>query len=158
TMMRKIHLISVLAFILSMSGCTGSGNSQQTKRAVNSAGNEAAQQSGTSLFASSRGKPDCDLSLNLVNSTFRLARLYSRKSPVRHVLIRERSTQTGCTNSEGLTGTIAIEGWVDKFDAGTIPTWQAQSEGHEGNIDGDFYKITKHGCCGSTEASVYFNL
>src|SRR5262249_32472336 len=117
-----------------------------------------AQQTGTSLFASSLGKPDCDLSVNLVNSTFRLARLFSRKSPVRHVLIRERSTQTGCTNSEGLTGTIAIEGWIDKFDAGTIPTWQTQSEGHEGNIEGDFYKITKHGCCGSTEASVYFNL
>src|SRR5215475_7278328 len=26
------------------------------------------------------------------------------------------------------------------------PTWQAQSEGHEGNLDGDTYKISKHGC------------
>src|SRR5262249_32373126 len=118
----------------------------------------AAQQSGTSLFASSLGKPDCELNVNLINSTFRLARVSSRKSPTRQVLIRERSTQTGCTNSEQLSGMIAIEGWIDKFDVGTPSTWQAQSEGHEGNIDGDFYKITKHGCCGATDASVYFNL
>ena len=151
-MNRSTELIGAIVFILSIAGCSASPNpaKQETIAAV--------QQSGTSSFSSSVGPPDCDLNVNLVNTSFRLARISSRNAPVRHVLVRERSTQTGCTNSEGMKGVIAIEGWVNNFDVGKMPTWQAQAEGHEGAIDGDFYKITKQGCCGSTASFAYFNL
>ena len=151
-MNRSTELFGTIVIALAIAGCSASPNPAKEDAP------SAVQQSGTSSFKSSAGPPDCDLNVNLVNTSFRLARISSRNAPVRHVLVREQSTQTGCTNSEGMTGMIAIEGWIDQFDAGKTPTWQAQAEGHEGAIDGDFYKVTKHGCCGSTDSSIYFNL
>ena len=155
-MNRSTEVIGTIVISLAIAGCNASPNSP--KNSPKEEAPSAVQQSGTSSFKSSAGPPDCDLNVDLINTSFRLARISSRNAPVRHVLVREKSTQTGCTNSEGMTGMIAIEGWIDQFDAGKTPTWQAQAEGHEGTIDGDFYKITKHGCCGSTDSSVYFNL
>ncbi len=154
--MRQIRTISAIAFSFLIGGCGVPRDSQTEARAVEDS--TQAHQTGTSSFSSSLEKPDCGLSVNSVNTTFALATLYSRNSPVRHVLLREQFTQSGCTNSEGLTGTVAVEGWVDRFEAGRLPSWQAQAEGHEGKIDGNFYKVTKRGCCGATPASVYFNL
>jgi hypothetical protein len=157
--LEMLRRIGALALSFSIAGCGVLQNSQNNApQSADAKPQENVQQTGTSTFAAATGKVDCDLNVNVVNSTFKLARVVSRNSPVHHVLVRERSTNTGCTNSEGLTGAIALEGWVDSFEAGRAPTWQSQGEGHEGRVDGNFYRITKQGCCGATPASAYFNL
>src|SRR5262249_10668043 len=107
-MNRSTELISALVLILPLAACSAPPNaSKKEAPRADSKTEPAVQQSGTSSFASSAGPPDCDLNVNLVNTSFRIGRIYSRKAPLRQILVRERSTQTGCTNSEGLTGTIA---------------------------------------------------
>src|SRR5689334_22188934 len=142
-MNRRMEFVSAVVLILSIAGCGQSPKPTTQAPATDAKGDPSVQQSGTSTFAASAGPPDCDLNVNLVNTSFRIARIYSRNAPVRNVLVKERSTRTGCTNSEGLNGTIAIEGWVNNFDAGKTPSWQTQAEGDEGAIDEDFYRITK---------------
>jgi hypothetical protein len=151
--MRLTRTALMMCVLLEIAGCNpGVKNSSETPAT------DAAQQSGTSTFSYSMGEPDCGLNVQSVNTKFSLATVSARNAPTHQILLKEQFSQKGCTNSEGLKGSVEISGWLDQFEAGRAPSWQAHAEGHEGEIDGPFYRATKHGCCGSTAASVYINL
>src|SRR4030095_1409135 len=142
-MVRLMKPFFAIALLLSVSGCNSSrGTENASRNPTDAEPNRAVQQSGASTFSSSSGNADCGLSLDSVNTKFTLALVSSRSAPTRHVLVKEEVRQQGCTNSEGMKGTVDLWGWVDQFEAGIASTWQAHTEGHEGEIDGAFYRVT----------------
>jgi hypothetical protein len=59
---------------------------------------------------------------------------------------------------EGKLGTVKVEGWAGKFPHARRKAWTIVSEGDEGAIQGNFYRMTKLGCCGALPTQIWFSL
>jgi hypothetical protein len=73
------------------------------------------------------------------------------------VLLEEfRSEWTPGT--EGKRAKVRVDGWTGEFPNPTRKAWTILSEGDEGKVHNNFYKVTRYGCCAALTTQIWFNL
>jgi len=74
-----------------------------------------------------------------------------------HALVLRESVNTDREDGvEGSRGTVTVEAFLDNIT--NSPLWRIQQEGHEGEVEGDLYTITKRACCDAPTTYIYFSL
>src|SRR5262249_31558219 len=53
---------------------------------------------------------------------------------------------------------VRVDGWVGNYPNPSRKAWTIFSEGDEGKVDGNFYKVKRYGCCDDPSTEVWFNL
>jgi len=76
----------------------------------------------------------------------------------RTLLLLEEFRSERILRAEGQQGTVTLQAWIGKDDSPGEKLWTIQQEGDEGAVADRFYRITKHGCCGAEDTSVFFNI
>jgi hypothetical protein len=76
----------------------------------------------------------------------------------RSLLLLEEFQSERVLNGEGQEGSVNVQAWIGKDANPNQKLWTIKNEGDDGAIAGRFYRINKHGCCGSEETSVFFNI
>ncbi|MGH9754958.1 MAG: hypothetical protein ACREA2_19445 [Blastocatellia bacterium] len=113
----------------------------------------------SSSIRSARDKYGNDVIIT-TNRRFTFTRFYPNySSPGYHpmVLLEEfRSEWTRGT--EGKRAKIRVDGWVGDFPNPSRKAWTILSEGDEGEVHNDFYKVTRYGCCALINTQIWFNL
>jgi hypothetical protein len=98
----------------------------------------------------------------ITNRRFSFSRFYennvSSEENQRTLLLEEEFQSERSLSEEGQTGTVTVQAWIGKDASPKTRLWTLTQEGDEGGIADRFYKVIKHGCCGSEATAVYFNL
>jgi len=95
------------------------------------------------------------------NRRFSFTRVYPDNVPqeqVRTVLLLEEFRSERILEAEGQQGSVTVQAWMGKDASPTEKLWTVDQEGDEGRVDGRFYRVTKHGCCGAEDTFVFFNI
>jgi hypothetical protein len=53
---------------------------------------------------------------------------------------------------------IRVDGWAGNFPNPSRKVWTILSEGHEGEVQGNFYKVKWYGCCTDPDTQIWFSL
>jgi hypothetical protein len=59
---------------------------------------------------------------------------------------------------EGKIANIKVDGWAGKFPKPSRKAWTIRSEGDSGETHGNFYKVTRYGCCDTLTTQIWFSL
>lgn len=59
---------------------------------------------------------------------------------------------------EGKRAKIKVAGWIGNFPNPSRKAWTILSEGDEGRVYNNFYKVTRYGCCAAPDAQIWFSL
>lgn len=59
---------------------------------------------------------------------------------------------------EGKRAKVRVDGWAGDFPNPSKKAWTILSEGDEGEIHDNFYKVTRYGCCANLSAQIWFSL
>ena len=59
---------------------------------------------------------------------------------------------------EGKRATVKVDGWAGDFPNPRKKVWTILSEGDEGHVHDNYYKIIRYGCCGSLSTQMWFSL
>src|SRR5262245_57515696 len=76
----------------------------------------------------------------------------------RSMLLLEEFRSERILRAEGQEGSVTVQAWIGKDDSPGEKLWTIHQEGDEGAVADRFYRITKHGCCGAEDTSVFFNI
>src|SRR5215831_21011903 len=115
----------------------------------------------TSSIRSARDKYGNDVIIT-TNRRFNVAEVYPDhsipdKGNHSMVLLEEfRSEWTPGT--EGKRAKIRVDGWAGEFPNPSRKAWTILSEGDEGEVHDNFYKVTRYGCCASITTQIWFSL
>jgi len=101
---------------------------------------------------------DCGSQVTIVNRAYRTAFLLDTAGNSHDILLAEEVTSKGCLHSEGLESTVRVTAWIDPARSESRPAWTASAKGEVGEVEGDFYRVTAHGCCDVEDAYSYFSL
>jgi len=61
-------------------------------------------------------------------------------------------------DTEGNRAKIRVDGWVGNYPNPSRKAWTIFSEGDEGKVDVNLYKVKRYGCCEDPSTEVWFNL
>lgn len=59
---------------------------------------------------------------------------------------------------EGKRAKVRVDGWAGAFPNPDKKAWTILSEGDEGEIHDNFYKVTRYGCCAALSTQIWFSL
>src|SRR5262245_41675072 len=76
----------------------------------------------------------------------------------RTLLLLEEFRSERVLRAEGQQGSVTVQAWIGEDDSPGKKLWTIHQEGDEGAVADRFYRITKHGCCGAEDTSVFFNI
>src|SRR5215475_2521685 len=115
----------------------------------------------SSSIRSARDKYGNDVIIT-TNRRFNIAEVYPNHSIPNKgnhsmVLLEEfRSEWTPGT--EGKRAKIRVDGWAGDFPNPSRKEWTILSEGDEGEVYDNFYKVTRYGCCARIRTQIWFSL
>jgi len=95
------------------------------------------------------------------NRRFSFTRVFPDNVPqeqVRTILLLEEFRSDRILEGEGQQGSVTVQAWMGKDASPTEKLWTLDQEGDDGTVDGRFYRVTKHGCCGAEDTFVFFNI
>lgn len=103
---------------------------------------------------------------HMVNTTYRFEPFYPLDSvgEMRVLLLREQSDVAQRTDMEGPeAATVTVEAWAVDPESGRTPAWSISAEGETAGLMrlglvGDFYRITRGGCCGAMDVNHVYSL
>jgi hypothetical protein len=76
----------------------------------------------------------------------------------RSMVLLEEFWSEWTLGAEGNRAKIRVDGWVGNYPNLSRKAWTILSEGDEGKVDGNFYKVQRYGCCADPSTEVWFNL
>ena len=92
-----------------------------------------------------------------VNRRFTFSAIHPEAKGSKTLLLDETFDRGFDSQAEGETSTTEVEAFALQGDAKT-PLWKIRTRGSDGAPDGELYRITRMGCCGSQNLDLYFSL
>jgi hypothetical protein len=115
----------------------------------------------SSSIKSARDKYGNDVIIT-TNRRFTFAEVYPNHSipdkDYRSVVLLEEFWSEWHPGMEGKRAKIRVDGWAGNFPNPRRKAWTILSEGDEGEVRDNFYKVTRYGCCASITTHVWFSL
>ena len=108
---------------------------------------------GVSRFAFGKDASGCP-STTVSNTRFLLLQDTGSAGKV----LRETIRTEHCLTAESTQGKIEITAWRSNSASSAPPLFSFHASAQEGQIDGEFYRTTEHGCCGPVDLRRYFSL
>lgn len=99
--------------------------------------------------------------ITATNRRFTFTRVYPDNIPedqIRTLVLLEEFHSERSLKAEGQQGSVKVQAWMGKDASPNEKLWTIDQEGDEGAVDGRFYRVTKHGCCGAEDTYVFFNI
>jgi hypothetical protein len=99
--------------------------------------------------------------ISTTNRRFTFTRVYPDNVPesqIRTLVILEEFRSERILEAEGQQGSVTAQAWIGNNASPNEKLWSIDQEGDEAAVDGRFYKVTKHGCCGAEDTYVFFNI
>jgi hypothetical protein len=108
--------------------------------------------------AESRTEKDGRRIRHTINRRFTFVQAYrGRTAPIR-LLLAETFDRRVDTGAEGERSSVAVEAYPEPGD-GAAALWRLRTEGSSGEAREDnLYRVTRPGCCGAQDLSVFFSL
>jgi len=115
----------------------------------------------TSSIRSARDKYGRDVIIT-TNRRFNVAEVYPDHSipdKANHSMVLLEEFRSEWTPGlEGKRAKIRVDGWAGDFPNPSRKAWTILSEGDEGEVHDNFYKVTRYGCCASITTQIWFSL
>jgi len=115
----------------------------------------------TTSEVTSRTDAEKGIIVSTVNRRFTFSQVYADNTvsdELSTLLLLEQFQSERILAAEGQQGSVMVQAWIGKDANPSEKLWTINNEGDEGAIDGRFYRITKHGCCGAEDTHVFFNI
>lgn len=96
--------------------------------------------------------------ITTTNRRFSYVEVYPAHGGEYWMVLREEFRSELVPGIMGLPATVTVDGWAGTFPNPREKAWTIRSEGDVGEADYNFYKVTRHGCCGSLDTQVWFSL
>src|SRR5262245_4798923 len=115
----------------------------------------------SSSIRSARDKFGNDVIIT-TNRRFNFAEVYPNHSipdkDYRSMVLLEEFQTEWHPGMEGKRAKIRVDGWAGNFPNPRRKVWTIRSEGDEGKVYDNFYKVTRYGCCASLSTQIWFSL
>src|SRR5262249_25701369 len=96
------------------------------------------------------------------NRRFNFAEVYPNHSipdkDYRSMVLLEEFQTEWHPGMEGKKAKIRVDGWAGNYPNPRRKVWTIRSEGDEGKVYDNFYKVTRYGCCASLSTQIWFSL
>jgi len=107
--------------------------------------------------AESRTEKDGRRIRHTVNRRFTFADAYRERTKAVRLLLAETFDRRVDSGAEGERSSVTVEAFSESGTGAAI--WRLQTEGSEGEArDDNLYRVTRPGCCGAQDLSVFFSL
>jgi hypothetical protein len=107
--------------------------------------------------AESRTEKDGRRIRHTVNRRFTFADAYRERTKAVRMLLAETFDRRLDSGAEGERSTVAVEAYSESGSGAAL--WSFRTEGASGApSDDNLYRVTRPGCCGAQDLSVYFSL
>ncbi|HYM00160.1 MAG TPA: hypothetical protein VEZ90_14505 [Blastocatellia bacterium] len=125
-------------------------------------GQKGIERSATSTVKTRYDK-DRGVVAEITNRRFRLVEFYadnvsSDENRRTLLLLEELKSDKGFFEEGPKEARVNVQAWIGTDPSPTKKIWAIEQDGDEGAVQERFYRVTKHGCCGAEDTSVYYNL